>query len=69
MYATGKGTSKNLVKAYMWWSLAARAADSEILQMARANQAKAEKLLTADQLKRAKEMMLLCQQSNYQQCE
>jgi TPR repeat protein len=65
MLRKGQGVPKNLVRAQMWFSLAARRGDVG----GRAGLSKLSRTLTQQEISQADAMANVCEASNYRQCE
>jgi TPR repeat protein len=64
LYANGRGVTHDYVRAHMWWDIAA----SLKYEDAVAYRAKIEKLMTPEDLSKARELARECVAKNYQGC-
>jgi len=65
MYRKGEGVGRNPLRAFMWFSLAARRGDAR----ARTDLRDVSRAMTAEELAKAREMAAACEASNYRNCE
>ena len=65
MYHKGQGVARNSVRAFAWFSVAARKGDRD----AKAKMREVSKTMTPDELSRARDMALACETSNYRDCK
>ena len=65
MYATGEGVPLNILRAYIWFSVAAAQGN----ESGRTNRDKASDMLTPEQLARGQDIATRCFESDYQDCE
>ena len=65
MYHKGEGVSRNSVRAFAWFSLAAAHGDRE----AKAKLRDVSQTMTPEELSQAREMAQACEASNYRNCE
>jgi hypothetical protein len=65
MYRKGEGVAKSSVRAFMWFSLAARRGDAR----AKAELQEVSRDMTPTELSQASEVMQACETSNYRNCE
>jgi len=64
MYRRGEGVARSTATAFMWLSLAAKQGDPK----ARAQLKTVARMITPDELSRARELMQACENSNYSNC-
>jgi len=65
MYRKGEGVAKSSVRAFMWFSLAARRGDAR----AKAELQEVSRDMTPTEMSQAREVMQACETSNYRNCE
>ena len=65
MYRKGQGVAKSSVRAFMWFSLAAKRGDAG----AKAELREVSQAMTPAEISQAQEMMQSCETSNYRTCE
>jgi TPR repeat protein len=65
MYRKGEGVAKSSVRAFMWFSLAAKRGDAR----ARAELRQVSDSMTPVEISQAREMMQSCEAPNYRACE
>jgi TPR repeat protein len=65
MYRRGQGVARSLPHAFMWLSLAAVRGDAK----AKAELHEISQSMSAEELSQAREMMQVCEASNYRTCE
>jgi TPR repeat protein len=65
MYHKGEGVSRNSVRAFAWFSLAAAHGDRD----AQAKLREVSQTMTPDELSQARDMAQACETSNYRSCE
>jgi TPR repeat protein len=65
MYRKGQGVPRNLVHAFMWFSVAAKRGDNE----AKAELHEVSKTMTPAEMTQANEMAASCEASEYRNCE
>ena len=65
MYRRGQGVAKNSARAFMWLSLASARGDVA----AKAELHEVSRSMTAEELSQAREMMQVCEASDYRNCE
>lgn len=65
MYRKGQGVAKSVPHAFMWLSLASARGDAR----AKAELREVSQSMTAEELTQAKELMRVCETSDYRDCE
>ena len=65
MYHKGEGVARSSVRAFMWFSLAAKKGDAS----AKASLQEMSKEMKPAEIAQAKLMMVACEESNYRDCE
>jgi TPR repeat protein len=65
MYRKGEGVRKSAVRAFMWFSAAARRGDGK----AKAEMQAVSKAMSPDELSHARQMAEVCEASDYRNCE
>ena len=69
MYDKGQGVSKDFVRAYMWYHLAAAALSGDDAMVAKKLRDRMASLMTPEQIAKAQEMARRCQQSKFKDCD
>ena len=65
MYRKGEGVTRNPVRAFMWFSFAAKRGDAK----AKADLRAVSQTMTPEEISTAREMAQACEASNYRSCE
>src|SRR5882672_8734420 len=65
MYRKGEGVAKSPMRAFMWFSLAARRGDAR----AKADVRELSRAMSSEELAKGREMAQACEASNYRNCE
>jgi TPR repeat protein len=65
MYRKGQGVAKSSVRAFMWFSLAAKRGDAQ----AKGELHEVSERMTPAEVSEARDMMQACEASNYRNCE
>jgi hypothetical protein len=69
MYTNGTGAPQDLVRAHMWFTLAAAALSGDSGATATKNRDRIASKMTAAQIAAAQEMARRCQESKLQNCD
>jgi TPR repeat protein len=69
LYANGQGVPKDVIRAYMWLTIAVAGSRGDDGKPAIANQTTVASDLTAAQIEQAQEMARRCQESQFTECE
>jgi TPR repeat protein len=69
LYADGQGVPKDVIRAYMWLTVAAAGSRGDDVKTAVMNQTTVASDMTAAQIEQAQEMARRCQETQFLQCE
>jgi TPR repeat protein len=69
MYTKGRGVGQDLVRAHMWFNLAAAASTGNSRDTATENRERIAAKMTAEQIGSAQEMARRCQESKLKNCD